>query len=73
MILATLVFGIRIEILLIVLFLLVIILGVLLFLVYSQLQQVSRKYYILTRGKKARDLEQIMLTRFDEKDEEIFP
>ena len=68
MILATLVFGIRIEILLIVLFLLVIILGVLLFLVYSQLQQVSRKYYILTRGKKARDLEQIMLTRFDEMD-----
>lgn len=68
MILATEVFGIRLEIIIIILLLLIIALGVILALTIKQLQNVSRKYYTLTSGKTAKDLEQIMLTRFKEMD-----
>ncbi len=68
MLLSTAVFGIRLEIVIVVLLLLIIILGVILALTIRQLQIVSRKYYTLTSGSTAKDLESIMLTRFKEMD-----
>ena len=69
MILATKVFGgISLELLLIIMIVLILFLVIALVYVYSQLQMMSRKYYTLTSGKKAKDLEQIMLTRFEEMD-----
>ncbi|MCR5106296.1 MAG: DUF4446 family protein [Eubacterium sp.] len=62
------VFGIRLEIVIIILLLLIIILGIVLIITINQLQKVSRKYYTLTSGKQAKDLEQIMLKRFGEMD-----
>ena len=68
MILTSKVFGISIEAIVIILFLFIIILGVALFLTYKQTIYISRKYYALMKGKKARDLEQTILTRFKEMD-----
>jgi hypothetical protein len=68
MLLSTAVFGIRLEIVIVVLLLLIIILGVILALTIRQLQIVSRKYYTLTSGSTAKDLESIMLIRFKEMD-----
>lgn len=68
MILSGEVFGISLEVLVIILLILVIIIGIALILTIRQLQNISRKYYALTSGKQARDLEHIMLTRFKEMD-----
>ncbi len=68
MILATKVFGMSLELLLIIMIILILFLVAALIYVYTQLQMMSRKYYTLTSGKKAKDLEHIMLTRFEEMD-----
>jgi hypothetical protein len=68
MILSTSVFGIRLEIILIVMLLLILILGVLLIITMNQLKVISRKYYTLTSGKKAKDLESVIFDRFDQMD-----
>ena len=68
MILATKVFGIRIEIILIVMLVLILILGVVLILTINRLNFISRKYYSLMTGKGGRDLEKIIRTRFKEMD-----
>ena len=68
MILSTKVFGLPLEIIVIVMLLLIIVLGVVLAITARQLTNISRKYYALTSGKKAKDLEDIMLTRFNEMD-----
>lgn len=64
----TTVFGIKLEMLIIVMMLLIIILGVVLIITIRQLQNISRKYYTLTSGKTAKDLETVILTRFSEMD-----
>lgn len=64
----TSVFGMPLELVLVILILLIIILFVGLVLTFSKLQRISRKYYTLTSGKQARDLEHIMLSRFKEMD-----
>ncbi len=63
------VFGISLELVLIILLALFLILAVTLFLTIRQLQHVSRKYYILMSGKKGKDLEGIMTERFREMDQ----
>ena len=68
MVLATTVFGIKIEVIIIIMMLLIVGLIVTLILTIRQLQNISRKYYALTSGKQAKDLEHIMLTRFEEMD-----
>ncbi len=68
MILATKVFGIRIEIILIVMLVLILFLGVVLILTINRLNFISRKYYSLMTGKGGRDLEKIIRTRFKEMD-----
>ncbi len=62
------VFGIKLEIVIIVLLVLIVLLAIGLIFTFSRLQNVSRKYYTLTSGKQAKDLETIMLTRFKEMD-----
>ena len=64
----TLVFGFKIQTLILILFVLIVVLAVALIITYIQLQKMSRKYYTLTSGKQAKDLEHIMLTRFREMD-----
>ncbi len=68
MILSTKVFGMSLELLLIIMIILIIFLLIALVMVYRELKIMSRKYYSLTSGKKAKDLEHIMLTRFEEID-----
>ena len=68
MILTTGVFGISLELVVIILLLLILIIGVALVLTIKQLQTISRKYYTLTSGKQAKDLENIILARFNEMD-----
>ena len=68
MILNTVVFGLRLEIILILMFVLIIALIVSLILTVRQLQNISRKYYTLTSGKQAKDLETLILARFKEMD-----
>ena len=68
MILTTSVFGLPLELVVIILFLLILILGIALILTVMQLQKVSRKYYTLTSGKQAKDLEILILKRFEEMD-----
>ena len=59
---------IPVEILVIILFVLVIALIVVVAIIARQLQNISRKYYALTSGKKVKDLEEIILARFEEMD-----
>ena len=68
MVLATNVFGINIEIVTVIFFVMIIILFVMLVFTIRQLQSISRKYYVVMSGKKGMDLEGIMLTRFKEMD-----
>lgn len=68
MILSTKVYGMSLELLLIIMIILIIFLLIALVMVYRELKIMSRKYYSLTSGKKAKDLEHIMLTRFEEID-----
>ena len=68
MILSTDVFGLSLELVIIVLLILILALGVGLIITITQLQKISRKYYALTTGSTAKDLEHIMLTRFAEMD-----
>ncbi|MBR0147368.1 MAG: DUF4446 family protein [Eubacterium sp.] len=62
------VFGIRIEIIVIVLLVLIIVLAVALFFTIRRLEFVNRKYYTIMSGKKGKDLEKVILTRFKEMD-----
>ncbi len=59
---------IPVEIFVIILFVLVIALIVVVAIIARQLQNISRKYYALTSGKKVKDLEEIILARFEEMD-----
>ncbi len=68
MILTTRVFGINLEIVVIIFFVLIIVLSVVLVFTIKQLQKISRKYYVVMSGKTGMDLEGIMLTRFKEMD-----
>lgn len=68
MILENIVFGIRLEIIVIIMFILIIALTAALIITIRQVQSISRKYYTLTSGKKAKDLEHIILKRFKEMD-----
>ena len=56
------VFGIRIEIIVIVLLVLFIVLAVALFFNIRRLEFVNRKYYTIMSGKKGKDLEKIVLS-----------
>jgi hypothetical protein len=62
------VFGINLEMVIIIFFVLIIILFVVLVFTIRQLQNITRKYYIVMSGKKGMDLEGIILTRFNEMD-----
>lgn len=68
MLLTTKVFGLNLEALLIIMLLLIIVLFVGLIFAIKKINYVSRKYYALMRGKRARDLEQTILIRFNEMD-----
>jgi len=61
-------FGMKLEVVLIFLFILIIILGLALVYTYSELVKINRKYYSVMSGKRGRDLEKIILTRFKEMD-----
>ena len=50
--LTTMVFGINLEIVIIIFFVLIIILGVVLIFTIRQLMSVTRKYYVVMSGKK---------------------
>ena len=62
------VFGIRLEIIVIILLVLIIVLAVALFFTIRRLEYVNRKYYTIMSGKKGKDLEKVILTRFKEMD-----
>ena len=62
------VFGLKLEVIVIILFALCICLAVLLFIMYRKLTAMSRKYYALTNGSQGADLENIILARFKEID-----
>lgn len=62
------VFGIRLEIVIGVLLFLILIITVILVLTIRRLNYVNRKYYVLMSGKKGKDLEKIIFTRFKEMD-----
>ncbi len=68
MILSAEVFGLSLELVIAIFLFLIIALGVVLIITITQLQKISRKYYALTTGSTAKDLEHIMLTRFAEMD-----
>lgn len=68
MVLADTVFGLNIQLVVIILLLLIIILFIGLIVTFNKMQTLARKYYTLTSGKNAKDLESIMLTRFKEMD-----
>lgn len=62
------VFGIRLEIVVVILLVLIVLLAVFLILTIRRLSYVNRKYYVLMSGKKGKDLEKIIFTRFKEMD-----
>ena len=68
MLLTEKVLGLNISVLVVIMAVLILIEGIVLILTIRQLQKISRKYYALTSGKKASDLENVMLTRFKEMD-----
>lgn len=68
MILATKAFGIKIEIIIVIMFILIIALGVMLFFTVRKLDYVNERYNFIMSGKKGKDLEKIILTRFKEMD-----
>ena len=68
MLLTTTAFGIQIEIILIILIVIILALIVALVLVIRRLEYVNRKYYVIMSGKKGKDLEKVILTRFKEMD-----
>ena len=65
---STTVFGIKLEVIVIILLVLIVILAVLLILTIRKMNFISRKYYVLMSGKKGKDLEKIIFTRFKEMD-----
>ena len=68
MLLYSKVFGIRLEIVIGILIFLVIVLAVLFILTFRKLLDMNRKYYTIMSGKKGKDLEEIVFTRFKEMD-----
>ena len=68
MVLAETVFGLDIQIVVIILLVLILFLFIGLIITFRKLQNMTRRYYTLTSGKTAKDLENIMLTRFKEMD-----
>ncbi len=68
MILTGTIFGMKPEIVIIILFLLILILAAGLIYAIRQMLYISRKYYTLTSGKTAADLEGLMMARFKEMD-----
>ena len=65
---STTVFGIKLEVIVIILLVLIVILAVLLILTIRKMNFISRKYYVLMSGKKGKELEKIIFTRFKEMD-----
>jgi len=65
---STTVFGIKLEVIVIILLVLIVVLAVLLILTIRKMNFISRKYYVLMSGKKGKDLEKIIFTRFKEMD-----
>ncbi|MCR5147854.1 MAG: DUF4446 family protein [Eubacterium sp.] len=61
-------FGIRLEIIIFILFALIVLLAVLLIMTFKKLLYMNRKYYTIMSGKKGLDLEEIVFTRFKEMD-----
>lgn len=68
MILTTKAFGIKLEIIIIFMLILIIALGVMLFFTVRKLNYFSDKYNTIMSGKKGKDLEKIIFTRFKEMD-----
>ncbi len=68
MLLSQSVFGIKLEIVIVILLLLIIFLGFILVLTIRKLNYVSDKYRVIMSGKKGKDLEKVILTRFKEMD-----
>ncbi len=68
MVLAEQVFGLNIQLVMIIMLVLILILIIGLIVIFKKLQNITRRYYSLTSGKTAKDLESIMLTRFKEMD-----
>ena len=68
MLLSATAFGIQIEIILIIMIVIILALIVALVLVVRRLEFVNRKYYVIMSGKKGKDLEKVILTRFKEMD-----
>ncbi len=68
MILTETLFGLNINVIIIIMLVLIVVLFVMLAYVIKQLLFISRKYYTLTSGKTAGDLEGMMLARFKEMD-----
>ena len=68
MLLASQVFGINLEAVIIVFFVLLVIIAVVLTFSLRQLHYITRKYQALISGKKGKDLEGVILTRFKEMD-----
>ena len=62
------VFGIKLEIIVIILLVIIIALIVGLVLTIRRLEYVNRKYYVIMSGKRGKDLEKVILTRFKEMD-----
>ncbi len=60
--------GIKIEVIIAILFALCILLGLLVFYLYRKITFMSRKYYALTSGQQGADLEHVITTRFKEMD-----
>ena len=63
------IFGMRLEVVVIILLVLILLLGTALILTIRRLNYVNRKYYVLMSGKKGKDLEKIIFTRFKEMDQ----
>lgn len=61
-------FGIKLEIIILILLILIIALGVMLFFTVRKLDYISEKYNFIMSGKKGKDLEKIIVTRFKEMD-----
>ena len=61
-------FGMRIEIVIGILLFLIITLAIMLFLTFRKMLDINRKYYTIMSGKKGKDLEEIVFTRFKEMD-----
>ena len=61
-------FGIKIEIILVIMLVIILVLIVALVLTIRRLEYINRKYYVIMSGKKGKDFEKIVLTRFKEMD-----